>query len=52
MTRDEVAAGLKAEGEVNVANWTYTANDAIVGRFQDVVKEEWGVDVKCNYLGT
>ena len=36
MTRDEVVAGLKSEGEVNVANWTYTANDAIVGRFQDV----------------
>ncbi len=50
MTRDEIAAALKAEGEVNVANWTYTANDAIVGRFQDVVKEQWGVDVKCNYL--
>jgi ABC-type Fe3+ transport system substrate-binding protein len=50
MTRDEIAAGLKSEGEVNVANWTYTANDAIVGRFQAVVKEEWGVDVKCNYL--
>jgi spermidine/putrescine-binding protein len=50
MTRDEVIAGLKKEGEVNVANWTYTANDAIVGRFQDVVKADWGVDVKCNYL--
>jgi len=50
MTRDEVVAGLKSEGEVNVANWTYTANDAIVGRFQDVVKADWGVDVKCNYL--
>ena len=50
MTKDEVVAGLKSEGEVNVANWTYTANDAIVGRFQDVVKADWGVDVKCNYL--
>ena len=50
MTKDEVVAALKKEGEVNVANWTYTANDAIVGRFQDVVKEEWGVDIKCNYL--
>src|SRR5437588_9124096 len=50
MSRDEVIAGLKKEGEVNVANWTYTANDAIVGRFQDVVKSDWGVDVKCNYL--
>src|SRR5436305_130038 len=50
MTKDEIAAALQKEGEVNVANWTYTANDAIVGRFQAVVKEEWGVDVKCNYL--
>jgi hypothetical protein len=40
MSKDEVAAGLKKEGEVNVANWTYTANDAIVGRFQDVIKAE------------
>jgi spermidine/putrescine-binding protein len=50
MTKDEIVAGLKTEGEVNVANWTFTANDAIVGRFQDVVKADWGVDVKCNYL--
>jgi len=50
MTRDEIVAEITKEGEVNVANWTYTANDAIVARFQDVVKEEWGVDVKCNYL--
>jgi spermidine/putrescine-binding protein len=50
MSKDEVAAGLKKEGEVNVANWTYTANDAIVGRFQDVIKADWGVDIKCNYL--
>ena len=50
MTKDEVVEALKKEAEVNVANWTYTANDAIVGRFQAVVKEEWGVDIKCNYL--
>lgn len=50
MSKDEVAAELAKEAEVNVANWTFTANDAIVGRFQAVVKEEWGVDVKCNYL--
>src|SRR5438067_1800751 len=50
MTRDEVVAALQAEREVNIANWTFTANDAIVGRFQDVVKADWGVDVKCNYL--
>jgi len=50
MSQDEVAAELAKEAEVNVANWTFTANDAIVGRFQAVVKEQWGVDVKCNYL--
>jgi len=50
MSKDEIVAALKTEGEVNVANWTYTANDAIVGRFQDVVKSDWGVDIKCNYL--
>ncbi len=50
MSKDEIVAELTKEGEVNVANWTYTANDAIVARFQDVVKQDWGVDVKCNYL--
>jgi len=50
MSKDEIVAALQKEAEVNVANWTYTANDAIVGRFQAVVKEEWGVDIKCNYL--
>jgi ABC-type Fe3+ transport system substrate-binding protein len=50
MSKAEIVDGLTKEGEVNVANWTYTANDAIVARFQDVVKQDWGVDVKCNYL--
>lgn len=50
LTRQEVAQKIQQEGKVAVANWTYTANDAIVGRFQQVVKQEYGVDVTCDYL--
>jgi spermidine/putrescine-binding protein len=50
MTKEEIAAAIKAEGSVIVANWTYTANDAIIKQFQDWVKKEYGVDVKLDYV--
>ncbi len=50
MTKEEIAAAIKAEGTVIVANWTYTANDAIIKQFQDWVKKEYGVDVKLDYV--
>ena len=37
MTKDEIAAAIKQEGSVVVANWTYTANDAIVSGFAAVI---------------
>lgn len=50
MTKDEIAAAIQAEGEVIVANWTYTANDALVSEFQNYVKDTYGVDVTLNYV--
>lgn len=49
MTFDEIKAAIAAEGEVVVGNWTYTANDQLVARFQDYVKTVYGVDVKLSY---
>lgn len=49
MTHDEIAAAVAAEGEVTVGNWTYTANDQLVARFQDYVKQTYGADIKLNY---
>jgi spermidine/putrescine-binding protein len=49
MTRDEISAEVQKEGTVNVGNWTYTANDTLVAKFQEYVKNTWGVDVKLNY---
>lgn len=50
MTKQEITDAIKQEGTVIVANWTYTANDAIVKQFQDWVKQEYGVDVKLDYV--
>lgn len=52
MTRDDIVAAIKQEGELVVANWTYTANDQIVAQFQKYVKDTYGVDIKLIYEGT
>src|SRR5215203_5045924 len=49
MTPDEIAAAIESEGEVNVGNWTYTANDTLVAKFQEYVSSTYGVDVTLNY---
>ena len=51
MTHDEIAEAVKAEGTVNVGNWTYTANDTFVAKFQEYVKNTYGADIKLNYAG-
>src|SRR4051812_14168488 len=38
MTRDEIVAEIQKEGQVNVGNWTYTANDTLIAKFQEYVK--------------
>ena len=49
MTRDEIVAEIQKEGQVNVGNWTYTANDTLIAKFQEYVKTTYGVDIKLNY---
>ncbi len=49
MTQDEIIAEIQKEGEVNVGNWTYTANDTLVAQFIAYVKSTYGVDVGLNY---
>jgi spermidine/putrescine-binding protein len=49
MTRDEIVAEIQNEGEVNVGNWTYTANDKLIAQFQQYVKDTYGVDIRLNY---
>ncbi len=49
MTHDEIVAAIQAEGQVNVGNWTYTANDTVIAKFTEYVKTTYGVDIKLNY---
>jgi spermidine/putrescine-binding protein len=49
MTKDEIVAEIQKEGQVNVGNWTYTANDTLIAKFQEYVKSTYGVDIKLNY---
>src|SRR3954470_9299934 len=32
MTRDEIVTEIQKEGQVNVGNWTYTANDTLIAK--------------------
>jgi spermidine/putrescine-binding protein len=52
MTFDEIKAAIAEEGEVTVGNWTYTATDALVKRFQDYIKTVYDEDITLNYVGT
>lgn len=49
MTHDEIVAEIQKEGEVNVGNWTYTANDTLIAKFKEYVTDTYGVDVGLNY---
>lgn len=49
MTPDEIIAEIQKEGQVNVGNWTYTANDTLKAQFVEYVKSTYGVDVTLNY---
>jgi len=52
MSLDDLKAAIQDEGEVTVANWTYTANDQLVKRFQDYVKNLYGADITLHYQGS
>ena len=49
MTPDEIVAAIQSEGEVNVGNWTYTANDTLIAQFEEYVSSTYGVDITLNY---
>jgi spermidine/putrescine-binding protein len=49
MTPDEIVAAIQSEGEVNVGNWTYTANDTVIAKFKEHVSNTYGVDITLNY---
>ena len=49
MTPDEIVAAIESEGEVNVGNWTYTANDTLIAKFEEYVSSTYGVDITLNY---
>ncbi len=49
MTMDEIKAEIEKEGQVNVGNWTYTANDTVIAKFVEHVKNVYGVDITLNY---
>jgi spermidine/putrescine-binding protein len=52
MTFDEIKAAIAEEGEVTVGNWTYTANDQLVQRFQDHVQQVYGEEITLNYVAS
>ena len=52
MSHDDIAAAIEEEGEVTVGNWTYTANDQLVERFQGYVQETYGKDITLNYTAS
>jgi spermidine/putrescine-binding protein len=49
MSHDDIAAAIEDEGEVTVGNWTYTANDQLVERFQGYVQDTYGKSITLNY---
>jgi hypothetical protein len=49
MPPDEIVAAIESEGEVNVGNWTYTANDTLIAKFEEYVSSTYGVDITLNY---
>lgn len=52
MTKDQIAAAIKAEGSLVVGNWTYSANAELEKQFKAYVKTTWGVDINFTYEGT
>lgn len=52
MTFDDIKAAIAEEQTVTVGNWTYTANDQLVQRFQEYVKTVYDVDITLNYVAS
>lgn len=52
MSFDDIKAAIAEEKEVNVGNWTYSANDALIKRFQDYIKDVYDEEITLNYSGS
>ena len=52
MTFEEIKAAIAAEGEVNIGNWTYSANPQLIEQFQKYIKTVYDVDITLNYTGS
>jgi spermidine/putrescine-binding protein len=52
MTKDQIAAAIKAEGSLVVGNWTYSANAELEKQFKAYVKTTYGVDINFTYEGS
>jgi spermidine/putrescine-binding protein len=52
MTFDEIKAAIAEEGQLTVGNWTYTANDQLVARFQEYVQTVYGEEITLNYVAS
>ncbi|HEY3072929.1 MAG TPA: substrate-binding domain-containing protein [Candidatus Limnocylindrales bacterium] len=52
MTDDEIKSAVAKEGNLVVANWTYTANDELVKQFKAYVKTTYGADIQFTYEGS
>jgi hypothetical protein len=52
MTFDDIKAAIAAEKEVNVGNWTYSANPQLIEQFQKYVKTVYDEDITLNYVGS
>src|SRR5688572_17781591 len=52
MTFDDIKAAIAEEGEVNVGNWTYSANDALIQRFEDYIRDVYDEEITLNYSGS
>lgn len=49
MSFEDIKAAIAAEKEVNVGNWTYTASDQLIQRFQQYVQDVYGEKITLNY---
>lgn len=52
MSFDDIKAAIAEEKEVNVGNWTYTANDQLIKQFTDYIKDVYDENITLNYSGS
>jgi spermidine/putrescine-binding protein len=50
LTRAELLDAIRAEGQLTVAGWNYAAKDKLVEQFKAWVQDQYGIDVKLQYI--